>query len=190
MLRNSQNSPSPVAPSPIDTYVTSSSCTDGRPGGGPPSAGNRLDASAQPAAWRHCVPVALEPLTMCSDGLLQCDGIMRPPEAGSSFEPTAASSISYGRHAQHERERAIAIVGEEPVVAGLERHAGRHENRFVPGAADLEEDLALVLELDFLVVEPSRQHHPAICGEEIVAREAFVGLRALPVDRMSSCSVS
>src|SRR5437016_7229347 len=71
VLRNSQNSPSPVAPSPIDTYVTSSSCTTGEPGRAPPNAGSRLVASAQPAACRHCVPVALDPFTMCSDGLLQ-----------------------------------------------------------------------------------------------------------------------
>ena len=81
------------------------------------------------------------------------------------------------RHAEHERQRAIAIVGEEPVVSRLERHAGGDENRLVAGAADLEEDLALVLELDFLVVEASRQHHPAIRREQIVAGEAFVGAR-------------
>ena len=32
----------------------------------------------------------------------------------------------------------------------------------MPGAADLEEDLALVLELDFLVVESPRQEHQAV----------------------------
>ena len=40
------------------------------------------------------MPVALERFMMCSDGLLQCDGIIRPAEDGSSDEPTAESSIS------------------------------------------------------------------------------------------------
>src|SRR5687767_2287920 len=93
VFMNSQNSPSPVAPSPIDTYVTSSCSTCG---GGAPRSGNRFDASALPAPCRHCMPVALDRFMMCSEGLLQCDGIMRPPEDGSSDEPTAERSISYG----------------------------------------------------------------------------------------------
>jgi hypothetical protein len=39
----------------------------------------------------------------------------------------------------------------------------------VPGAADLEEDLALVFELDFLVVDAPRQQHASIHGQELVA---------------------
>jgi hypothetical protein len=39
----------------------------------------------------------------------------------------------------------------------------------VPGAADLEKDQALVLELDFLVVDPARQQHGAIDAEHLVA---------------------
>ena len=42
------------------------------------------------------MPVALERFMMCSAGLLQCDGIMRPADEGSSDDPTAESSISYG----------------------------------------------------------------------------------------------
>src|SRR5690606_25660251 len=48
------------------------------------------------------------------------------------------------RHAERQAERAVAIVGIEPVVAGAQREAGRDENRLVAGAADLEVDLALV----------------------------------------------
>ena len=53
-------------------------------------------ASAAPTACSTCVPVGLEPETMLSVGWPQCDGIWRPPELGSSFAPTAASSISSG----------------------------------------------------------------------------------------------
>ena len=57
------------------------------------------------------------------------------------------------RHAQGEAQGAIAIVGMEPVVAGLQHHAGGGEHGFVPGAADLEEDQALVFELNLFVIQ-------------------------------------
>ena len=52
------------------------------------------------------------------------------------------------------------------------------------GAADLEEDLALVLELDFLVVQLSRQQHAAVDGEHGVACQAverWLAASALPI---------
>ena len=103
------------------------------------------------------------------------------PAAGSGIALRSNSGKEHlvRRDAQHQRQRAVAVVREEPVVPRPERHARGYENRFVPGTADLKKDFALVLELDFLVVEASRQQHPAICGEEMVARKAFVGLRAL-----------
>ena len=76
-----------------------------------------------------------------------------------------------GRHADRQAERAIAIVGIEPVVCRLELHAGGDEDRLVAGAADLEEDQALVLELDFLVVDPPGEDHRPIGSEEILAGE-------------------
>ena len=42
------------------------------------------------------MPVALEPDTMLCATAPQWEGIWRPPELGSSFEPTAASSMSSG----------------------------------------------------------------------------------------------
>ena len=77
------------------------------------------------------------------------------------------------RHAERQAERPIPIVGEEPVVAGTEIQSGGHEDGFVPGAADLEERLALVLELNLLVVQLSRQEHETVRREEIIPREAF-----------------
>src|SRR5205085_884970 len=51
-------------------------------------------ASAAPTACSTCVPVGLEPETMLYFVWPQCDGIWRPPDAGSSFEPTAARIIA------------------------------------------------------------------------------------------------
>src|SRR5262249_40585553 len=48
---------------------------------------------------------------------------------------------------------------------------GGDEDRFVSGAADLKEDLALALQLNFLVVELARQQHAAVDGEELVGAE-------------------
>ena len=42
------------------------------------------------------MPVGEDCVTMLSPGWPQWEGIWRPPELGSSFDPTAASSISWG----------------------------------------------------------------------------------------------
>ena len=47
-----------------------------------------------------------------------------------------------GRDAQRQAQRAIAIVGEEPVVAGTQGQRRAHLQRFVTGAGNLEEDLS------------------------------------------------
>jgi hypothetical protein len=48
----------------------------------------------------------------------------------------------------------------------------------VAGAADLEEDAALILELNFFVVERPRTQHAPIHVEQCVAIETFEGLPA------------
>src|SRR6476646_8848031 len=75
------------------------------------------------------------------------------------------------RHAELEAERAIAVIGIKPIIARLQSHAGRDQDCFMAGAADLKENLVLVLELDFLVVEPAREIHGAIHFEHLFARE-------------------
>ena len=57
-----------------------------------------------------------------------------------------------GRDAQRQAQRAIAIVGKEPVVAGTQRQRRAHLQRLVAGARNLEEDLLLPLEKDLAVV--------------------------------------
>jgi hypothetical protein len=52
-------------------------------------------------------------------------------------------------------------------------HAGGGEHGFMSGAADLEENQALILELNFLVVDAARQQHRAIRAQQIVAGQAF-----------------
>jgi hypothetical protein len=44
----------------------------------------------------HWLPVGLDCVTMLRVRSPQCAGICRPPDAGSSAEPTACSSTSVG----------------------------------------------------------------------------------------------
>jgi hypothetical protein len=86
------------------------------------------------------------------------------------------------RDAEAEAQRAVAVVRQEPVVARLQGECRRDADRFVAGAADLEKDLALVLELNLLVVELSRQEHHTMDGEELVALKPLERLRVAPVE--------
>ena len=79
--------------------------------------------------------------------------------------------MSSGVIAEGEAQRAVAIVGEEPVVAGLEHHAGGGLNGFVSGAGDLEIDFALALEKDLPVVDAAGEVHDAESTDEFVAPE-------------------
>ena len=99
-----------------------------------------------------------------------------PAGVGIVLGPDGAEQHLERRHAERQAQRAIAIVGIEPVVAGAEVRRGRHQHGLVSGAADLEEDLTLVLELDFLVVEPPREEHQAVGRDQGFARQAGVSV--------------
>src|ERR1700674_3351475 len=90
-------------------------------------------------------------------------------------------------HAELETERAIAIVGVEPIVAGFQHHSGGDEYGLVSRATDLEEYLVLTLKLNLFVVEPARQIHGAKHLEHLFGREAWDfaarGFIALPWPR-------
>ena len=76
-----------------------------------------------------------------------------------------------GRHAQGQDQRPVAVVGEEPVAAGGQQRPRRDLDRFVARPADLEEALALLLELQLLVVEAPCQQHRAVEPQQIVGRQ-------------------
>src|ERR1700722_17926022 len=78
------------------------------------------------------------------------------------------------RHAERQAESAIAVVGIEPVVSGLEHEARGDENAFMASSADLEVNFVLALELDFAVVELAREEHRAIDADERVTVETVV----------------
>ena len=76
-----------------------------------------------------------------------------------------------GGVAESEAESAVAVVGEEPVVAGLHGEGGGDEERLMAGTGDLEEDLLLALEHDFAVVGAAREVHEAVNLDELLARQ-------------------
>ena len=78
------------------------------------------------------------------------------------------------RHPEAEADRAVAVVREEPVRPLPHVERDRRLDRLVPRAADLEEDPALALELDLLVVDPAGRDHVPVRPEKILARKPFV----------------
>ena len=74
-------------------------------------------------------------------------------------------------YAQGQAQRAVAIVGKEPIVAGLEEHARGGLNGLMAGTGDLEKDLALALEKDLPVVDAAGEVHDAESTDEFVAPE-------------------
>jgi hypothetical protein len=74
--------------------------------------------------------------------------------------------------AEGEREAAVAVVGEEPVVGGAEREGGGDEQGFVASAGDLEKDLLLIFEDDLAVVGTAREVHEAINLDELFGGKA------------------
>ena len=76
--------------------------------------------------------------------------------------------MSYGVTPSARHKRAVAIIRVEPVVPRPQRHPRGDENGLVTGTADLEIDLTLVLELNFLVVETPRQEHQPVSRAQVV----------------------
>src|SRR5256885_1478628 len=70
------------------------------------------------------------------------------------------------RHTQLQTQRAITVVGVEPIVRGLQDYPRGRKNSFVARPRYLKEDLVLSLELHFLVINASREEHCAIGGQE------------------------
>ena len=70
-----------------------------------------------------------------------------------------------GRDAEREHERAVAVVGEEPVVPGAQVAREAEQQRFVAGARDLEERPVLLAQGDLAVVEAPRDERQLQVGD-------------------------
>ena len=90
---------------------------------------------------------------------------------GVSGSADGLQEMLFDGGAEGEREGAVAVVGEEPVVAGAQSEGGGDEESFVAGAGDLEEDFLLIFEDDLAVVGAAREVHEAVDLDELVAGE-------------------
>ncbi len=83
-------------------------------------------------------------LTICKARLPQWHGIWRPPEEGHGGRADGLQQYLTRGDAQRERQRAVAVVGEEPVVARPQRPGEPEQQCLVARARDLEEDAVLL----------------------------------------------
>src|SRR5258707_1072227 len=127
-------------------------------------------ASAAPTACSTCVPVGLDPETMLYFVWPQCDGICRPPDAGSSFAPTAAMSIQTVRLHRWDEialEKVTEMLSRKIVTGEREMLSQIYLKRgcLVPMHSHESEQMTYILQgaLKFL-----------IAGEEITVREGEV----------------
>ena len=91
-----------------------------------------------------------------------------------SAAPTDLQQHLLRRHAQGQAERAIAIIGIEPVIARLERHACGNQQRLMAGAGDLKKNLLLPFQQDFAIVHAARLIHQPIDLHHLLLRQAGV----------------
>jgi hypothetical protein len=71
--------------------------------------------------------------------------------------------------AKSKADGAIAVVREEPVVAGPHRHTGSDEECLVTCAGYLEEDLLLAFEDDLPIVGSPREIHQPVELNQLLA---------------------
>jgi hypothetical protein len=125
-------------------------------------------ASAQPTACRHWVVTEEDWLTMLQPRVAPVRRHL--PSAAGRVRRRAHGLQQHLLHrvAQREAQRTVAIVGIEPVVAGLQSHARRHQKGLVAGAGDLEKDLLLPLEQDLAIVRAARQVHQPVHPDQLL----------------------
>ena len=99
--------------------------------------------------------------------------------AGVVFRSNGLQQHLQRRDAHEQAERAVAVIGIEPIHARAKQQSDRGCDGFVPGARNLKENLVLALELDFAVIEPPGEKHRSIQPDQCVAVEAqeFLGIQ-------------
>ena len=93
-------------------------------------------------------------------------GHLPPGRGGVLFGARGLEKHLVGGHAELEAAGPVAVIEKKPVVGGLRDHRGRRRDGFMAGAADLEVDLVLPLELDLLVVHPAGEVDVSVSGDE------------------------
>ncbi len=90
------------------------------------------------------------------------------------------------RDAESQGQGAIPVVGEEPVLAGLQEQASRRLDTFMAGTGDLEPDPVLALQQHLAVVQATGGLHDAkgtnqgLTVESVIALSQFASAKATP----------
>ena len=116
----------------------------------------------------------------------QCAGICRPPEdrvVGLREDP---QEHLVRRHARHEHDGEVAVVGDPDVGAGAHRPRRADLASLVPGHRDDERRPPHAVLPERRLVDQAREHHRAVHRGEIVGREAELscGARVTCVDNV------
>ena len=89
-------------------------------------------------------------------------GHLAPAAGGVSGGADGLEKHVGGGEAEGQRKGAVAIVGEEPVVAGPQSQRRANLEGFVAGTVHLEENLLLPLEHDLAIVDPAGGVHQPV----------------------------
>ncbi len=93
--------------------------------------------------------------------------------AGIVLRPRSREKSFQRRYAEHEAERAVAVVRINPVNPRPQEESHGGTNGFVPRAGNLEVDLVLAFQLNLAVVEPAREEHRAVNANQRIGIEAL-----------------
>src|ERR1019366_9794436 len=96
------------------------------------------------------------------------------PGAGIVFCSHRGEERVERRDPQRKTQRAVTVVGINPIMAGPENESRRGLHAFVPRPANLEKRLVLALELDFAVVQTPREVHDAVNSKKIFPSQALI----------------
>ena len=83
--------------------------------------------------------------------------------------PHALQELLHGIDAERQGQRAVTVVEIEPVGPGAEEVGQRDLDRLVAGTRNQEEDLALLVQLRFTVVDVPRRDHGSVPGAQCFA---------------------
>ena len=91
---------------------------------------------------------------------------LAPAAGGIRLGPHPLEQLFHRRHAECEREGPVSVVEQEPVRPRPQIIGQCHLYRLMAGAGDQEEDLALLVELGFAVVDVARGDHGPVPAQQ------------------------
>ena len=101
----------------------------------------------------------------------EVDGHLASPRGGVLGRAGPLQEVLVGRLAHRDSERAVPVVGVDPVGSGAQVPGDGHLDCLVSGGRELEEDLALALEAHLPLVDEPGDEHEAVHLKEVAGLE-------------------